>query len=261
MPRRKILLFCVVALALLATAVAPWTLSSGGIMAAVSKHLGDGFGLDLEVRGRSTLAILPVPRVKFEDVTLSSKDRSVTVEGGTIRGEVRLLPLVFGRIELSDIAISGSRLGVQGDWTRWLTELSARRPEGRLRRLVVTGSSLRGPDSGILEDVNVVVTWPGGDSRLDIAGSISWSGERIEITQASIRPASLVAGRPSPFVLTLKTPTTQLSLSGDLQPGSDPRVTGTSRIEIRSVRDFVRWSGIELPLQTVIPAISVQGEF
>ena len=261
MPRRKILLFSVLALALLATAVAPWTLSSGGIMAGVSKHLGEGFGLDLEVRGRSTLAILPIPRVKFENVTLSSKDRSVTVEGGTMRGEVRLLPLVFGRIELSDIAISGSRLGVQGDWARWLAEISAGRPEARLRRLVVTGSSLRGPDSGILDDINVVVTWPGGESRLDLAGSISWRGERIEITQTSILPASLVAGRPSPFSLALKAPTMQASLSGDLQTGSDPLVTGTSRIEIRSVRDFVRWSGIELPLQTVIPAIGVQGEF
>jgi AsmA protein len=260
MPRRKILLFSVLALALLATAVAPWTLSSGGLMASVAKHLGEGYGLDLEVRGRSTFAILPVPRVKFEDVTLSSTDRSVTVEGGTIRGEVQLLPLVVGRIVLSDLAISGSRLGVQGDWTRWLTE-RASRPEAGLRRLVVTGSSLRGPDSGILDDVNVVVTWPGGDSRLDVAGSISWRGEQMEINQASIVPASLVAGRPSPFSLTLNAPTTQVSLSGNLQTGSDPRITGTSRIEIRSVRDFVRWSGIELPLQPVLPALGVQGDF
>jgi AsmA protein len=261
MPRRKILLFSVLVLALLATALAPWTLSSGGIMAAVSKHLGESYGLDLAVRGRSTLAILPVPRVKFEDVTLSSADRSVSVEGGTIRGEVRLLPLVFGRIELSDLSISGSRLGIQGDWARWLTERTAPRAEARLRRLVVTGSSLRGPDSGILDDINVVVSWPGGESRLDLAGSISWRGERMDITQASVIPASLVAGRPSPFSLTLKAPTTEVSLSRDLQTGSDPRITGTSRIDIRSVRDFVRWSGIELPLQSVIPAIGVEGEF
>ena len=104
MPRRIVLLIAVVALALLATVAAPWTLSGGGIAGGIAKQLRDRYGLDLQVRGRSTLAVLPVPRVKLENVTMSTADGSVAVEGGTVRGELRLLPLLFGRVEISDLA-------------------------------------------------------------------------------------------------------------------------------------------------------------
>src|SRR5919112_2340123 len=68
MRRRTVLLAAVLVLAVLAAAVVPWTLSGGGMAASVAKSLREGYRIDLEVKGRSTLALLPIPRIKFEDV-------------------------------------------------------------------------------------------------------------------------------------------------------------------------------------------------
>ena len=39
------------------------------------------YGLRLDVRGRRTIAFLPEPRVKFEDVAVTSRDRALVAEG------------------------------------------------------------------------------------------------------------------------------------------------------------------------------------
>lgn len=259
MQRRVVLLLAVLALALLATAVAPWTLTGGGVVGSVAAHLRDDYGLDLQVRGRSTVAALPVPRVKFEDVHVSSPDGAVAVEGGTFRGELRLLPLLVGRIELSDMALSGSRITLSGDWLPWLRTVSLPRPDAILRRLIVTGSSIRWPEGGV-DDVNVVVN-RSGQTGVDIAGSLAWRGERVEIAQASFDPPALLAGNPSPFSLSLITAPGRISAGGEVQTGADPRLTGTSRLEIRSPWHFSRWTGVDLPLGSVIPSIAIEGEF
>jgi AsmA protein len=73
MSRRLILLAVLLCLGLLAIAVAPWTVS-GTIAAAVAQQLRAAYGLELTVAGRSTAALLPVPRLKFTDVTISARD-------------------------------------------------------------------------------------------------------------------------------------------------------------------------------------------
>ena len=110
MSRRVVFLIALIALAVLGTAASPWTLPGGGLSAELTQHVKDSYGLDLTVRGRSTFAVLPIPRVKFENVTLRFPDEALKAEGGTLRGELRLLPLLFGRIELSDFDLSETRI-------------------------------------------------------------------------------------------------------------------------------------------------------
>src|SRR5689334_13754637 len=93
MSRRVTLLIALIALALVGAAAAPWTLRENGLSAALSDHMKKRYGLDLTVNGRSTFAVLPIPRVKFEDVTLHFPDQALKAEGGTLRGEIRILPL------------------------------------------------------------------------------------------------------------------------------------------------------------------------
>jgi len=259
MRRRTVLFVAVLALAVLAAAAVPWTLSTGGVAASIAKSLRDGYGIDLEVRGRSTLAFLPIPRVKFEDVRLASTNGALAVEGGTLRGELRLVPLLVGRVELSDLALDRAHISLAGGWPEWLRNATLPRSDAMLRRLVLTGSSLRWPEGG-LDDINMVATWS-GESRVDLAGSLSWQGDGMEVARASIDPASLLAGRPSSFALALNAPATRISLTGDVQAGTNPQLTGTGRIEIRSAGEFARWSGIALPLGSVLPTLTIEGPF
>src|SRR5215212_933357 len=86
------------ALALVAAA-APWTLSSDSLRSVVAGQLKAAYGLDFSVKGRTVIAFLPIPRVKFEDMTLATADGKVIARGGLLRAELRLLPLLLARME------------------------------------------------------------------------------------------------------------------------------------------------------------------
>jgi hypothetical protein len=59
MPYRAVLFVSLLCLALVATAVAPWTVATGAMADAVAGQLREVYGLNLRVGGRSTVASCP----------------------------------------------------------------------------------------------------------------------------------------------------------------------------------------------------------
>ncbi|MBM6594291.1 AsmA family protein [Microvirga pudoricolor] len=267
MSRRVVLLLALAALAVLGTAAVPWTLTSGRLTASIARNLMDNYGVAMNVAGRSTIAFLPVPRVKFEDVSLASAGREVTTEGGTLRAELRLWPLLVGRIELSEASLTDTRVQVAPERARafdWVKALAARQDKPQdVPRLVLAASSIRWADGrdGQVEDVNAVMNWPDTSDTLDVVGSATWRRESVRISQFSIQPSMLASDRPSPFVISASLPSGRVALSGEAQLGEDIRVTGQSTIHAASIRDFSRWSGLDVPLGPMMQALSVSGEF
>ncbi len=263
MSRRVFLLLALVSLALLAVAAEPWTLTGGGFAGAVAQHLRSAYGLDLTIRGRSTFALLPVPRIKLENVALAAD--GVAAEGGTLRGELRLWPLLRGRVDLSRIALSESRIVLASDPAQLADKAFAAGLRGRLdempslRRLVVTNTSVSWPQ-GSLGDVDLVLSRPGGGERLEAAGSLEWRGERVEIAQSSFAPA-LASDLSGPFTLEFAAPGAQFSLTGEVGGAAEPRIAGRGTVALRSPRDFSLWSGIEFPLGSLARSVFVQGAF
>ncbi|HEV2602688.1 MAG TPA: AsmA-like C-terminal region-containing protein [Microvirga sp.] len=272
MPRRVLFLIALLSLALLGTGVAPWPLSSSGFATAVGQHLDAEYGLSLDVRGRSTIALLPEPRVKFENIRMASGDRSVVVDGGTLRGQLKVLPLLFGRVELQDITLAQSSVTVAG------TPLDAF--DGS--RLAALFKDTRGPDASLphadrvrlidaavrfadmaspISRANVTFDWPERSGALEVSGSFVWRGEPVQIERISVTPFLLATGRMSPVSVALEAPSARLALAGELQPGPEMRLTGYNTVAARSLPDFSRWSGLELPLANLLPNIAVEGDF
>ena len=266
MSRRFVFLIALIALAVLGTAASPWTLPGGGLSAELTQHVKDKYGLDLTVRGRSTFAVLPIPRVKFENVTLRFPNEALKAEGGTLRGELRVLPLLFGRIELSDFDLSETRITgslqkIQAvDWPKVVRNGAS---ETHARRLVINKSSLRWTDlkNANLNQLNVVIRWTDASEPLTVAGSAEWRDEPVVLEQASVFPDLLASDRISPFTLSLSSPSVRLTAEGEAQLGDTPRITGESTVKAGSVRDFTRWSGLDLPFGSLLRAVSVNGDF
>jgi AsmA protein len=266
MSRRIVLLIALISLAVLGTAASPWTLPGGGLSSELTQHAKDRYGVDLTVKGRSTFAVLPIPRVKFENVTLRFPDQALTAEGGTLRGELRLLPLLLGRIELSDFDLTGTSItgSFQALQTFNWAEIFKNRSEDRYaRRLVVTKSSVRWTDmkDANLDQINVILRWADAAEPLTAEGNALWRDETVTLEEASVFPDLLASDRISPFSLTLSAPSARLSAQGEAQFGEGPRVTGESTIKASSLRDFTRWSGMDLPFGSLLQAVSVSGEF
>jgi AsmA protein len=265
MPRRVVFLIALISLVILGAAAAPWTLTGSGLSSSVTEHLRNRYGLDFKVEGRSTLALLPIPRVKFENVALSFPDQAARADGGTLRGELRLLPLLFGRIELAEVALNDTKITASYRKLRsldWPGILKDRAEEPYARRLIVVASSLQWTDvkDGTLDKIHAVVSWAGPGEPLHAVGSALWRDERIALEQASFQPEALASNRLSPVTLTISAPSGSIALTGEAQLGDDPRITGESLIKATSVRDFTRWSGVDLPFGSLIQAMSIKGD-
>jgi AsmA protein len=265
MSRRVVFLIALISLVVLGAAAVPWTLTGSRLSSAVTRHLRSSYGVEFAVEGRSTFALLPTPRVKFERMTLAAPDGTVKAEGGILRGELHLLSLLVGRIELSEIMLSETKITASRAALAsqdWRTLLKERPGDAPVRRLIIASSSLQWTDlkDADLDKVNLLINWAGSDAPLYAAGSASWRGEVVRLEQTSFHPTLLASDRLSPIQLTLAAPTGRLSLTGEAQLGDDPRVTGESLIQATSLRGFTRWSGMKLPFGPQIQAVSIQGD-
>ncbi|MBZ6077982.1 AsmA family protein [Microvirga puerhi] len=265
MSRRVVFLIALVTLALLIAASAPWTLKPGGLAAAVTEHLQGRYGLNVRVEGRSTFALLPTPRVKFEGVTLAFPKQSLRADSATLRGELRILPLFLGRVELSEIALNDARITASAEALRsvdWARLFKDRMGETHARRLVVATSSIQWTDlsEAGLSEVNALVNWDGAGDLLYAVGSAIWRGEQVMIDQASFDPIRLASDQLSPLAFTFSSNFGRLSFQGEAQIGDDPRFTGQSLVSATSLRDFVRWSGMSLPFGPLMQAVTIEGD-
>jgi AsmA protein len=265
-----VLLSCFVALA---AAVVPWRVSSDALRSAVSARLHDIAGLELTAAGTATLAILPVPRLAFETVTLTSASGTPVARGGTLRGELRILPLLAGRLQFAELALTEATIDIELDDDLYnlpdkaVAALRARLdPAGarsHVARLVVNAAQLRlhhrrtGFETAV-HDIHVAAEWPAPNGPLEATGSMTWRGEIIQIRGASIRPDALAAGRASPVRIDLSAPLAGFALAGEL--GVDRHLVGRSAFATRSLRDFSIWSGMPLPLSEFVGAFGLDGD-
>jgi AsmA protein len=271
MPHRAVLLVSLLCLALVGTAVAPWTVSNGAMAEAVAKQLREVYGLDLRVDGRSTVAFLPVPRIKFEEVALSTADGASVVRGGQLRGELRLLPLLTGRLELSELSLAGAYVAAdaKGLWSgpaqRVRARLGEASPPLHIRRLILTGATLALPNPGHgvdmeLRNVDLLANWPRPDAPLDLIATFRWRDEPVRVTLTGLQPGGLLAGEPNRVSVAVDAPPGRLGFDGELRGGADWRASGRSAFSTRSARDFLRWTGLGFPLGPLFAAVALDGE-
>jgi AsmA protein len=272
MPHRAVLFVSLLCLALVATAVAPWTVSTGAMADAVAGQLREVYGLDLRVGGRSTVAFLPVPRVKFEEIELSTVDGTAIARGGQLRGELRILPLLTGRLQLAELSLTGTTITAasKDPWTgpakRVRARLGERAPPLHIRRLILTGATVTLPDpvdgsEAVLRNVDVLANWPRSDGPLDLVASLRWRGEPVKVTLAGLEPGALLSGELNRVSADVESPLGRLNLAGEVQTGADWRASGRCAFSTPSAREFLRWTRLGVPLGPLLAATALDGDF
>ncbi|WP_169728837.1 AsmA family protein [Salinarimonas rosea] len=269
---------CVVGVLVLAgfvLAVAPWTVSSDALRAAVEHQLERELGLSLPVAGRTTVAFLPSPRVKFEDVRLADAAGTPLIEGGALRGRLAWGPLVLGRIRLTEVSLAQSRIVVPMDsegrspWDGALARLSARLGDagGSLVDAIgLVDATIVYTDAGasrreVIRDADLTLSWPNGRGPVSLSGSAAVRGEAISIALSQLDPSALVAGKRSPIDVHLSGRLGRLAIAGSVATGRDsPWLTGTVSFESRAAREVLAWTGARLPLGPLVGPLSLEGE-
>lgn len=280
MSRRNILAVALACLALLALATAPWSVSTSGLTAAVAGQLRSVYGLELAVRGRSTIALLPMPRVKLEEVSLALPGRPPLLEAGQLRGELRVWPLLLGRVTFAEVALQDARLRIDiaedgtSDWTHALARQRERierqkAPSRHVRRIVLANANVvlsdKRRDREIrLETVNLVANWPSVDAPVELTASARWRGELAQVTVSDLLPAALLAGKKDRFVVEARVHAAGASqLSADIEASVSDGVRGTGRAAFttKGLRDLLHWSGTEIPFGSLVHGAGLVGDF
>jgi AsmA protein len=273
MSRRAILALALVGLAVIAVAVVPWTVSTGRLTAAVARQLRGAYGLDLTVKGRTTIAFLPVPRLKFEDVSLGVPGAPPLVEASQLRSEFRIWPLLAGQLDLAEVAVSGAQLRVGDGTPAWsaLWALQRDRLEGRrsanrhVRRLIVTNSTVTfagdGDGAERLDLLSLVVNWPAVGGKLDASGAIRWRGESVQVSVTDLEPATLAKGGKDRLSIEASTAASRLALELEASVTDRAKASGRANFTTKSLRDLLHWGGVQLPFGGFVQTASLVGDF
>lgn len=259
-------------------ALAPWTVSSDALREAVSRQLEEELGLDFAKAGRTTIAFLPTPRVKFEDVALHSLDGTVLADGGALRGQLAWGALLYGRIRITDASLAQSRIVVPvgedgtSPWDRSLSHLRARLAadyedgERAIESFGLIGATLVYTDAAanrreIVREADITVVWGEPADPVSLIGSARLRGEMVQISLSGLSPAALATGARSPIDLRLSGRLGRLGITGTVATGRDsPWLTGRVSLETRSARDVLAWTGTALPLGPLLGRLALDGD-
>lgn len=257
-------------------ALAPWTVSSRALTADVAEQLREEFGVELDVSGRTVIAFLPLPRLKFEAVSLTARDGTPLARGGELRGQLAVQPLLFGRIVLDEVSLSNSRVDVSIDesgnssWHRLAGEARRRLESGSdqlsIARLALNNVQIFYDDARdgtrqAFRNVSLALHWPRVEGAVALNGSLRIRGETVNIALSDLRPAALLANEHSPIDLRLSSRFGQLSVAGSVSRGIDaPWLSGQASFETAAMRDLLVWIGHELPLGPLLGPVSLEGE-
>jgi AsmA protein len=200
-PLWKRLLALTALLVVVAAAVNPWRLAERSVERFLLTRLSAQLGLKVTGVGDGAFALLPTPRVAANDVR-------VTLPGAfearipRIRGEIRLLALLAGRLEFDSLTLHAPQVDLrladgEPDPLRWLLAAAPAEARATPRIIVRDGGALflRG-ESGIVSTVRDLAGEAAAretGAAWEITGSASWRGERLAFALASNSPARATA--------------------------------------------------------------------
>ena len=253
-------------LILLLIAIAPWTVSGTALRAQLAEQVFQQTGLVAHLEGRTTLALLPRPRIKIEGVTIGDAGGKVMIKAGTLRGDLRLWPVIGARMEVSSISFSSPQVEIDLDGQPLPNESAiarvrdtapssaqAKREDAtRLATIHLNDATLRlrrGQDLiAQLDDVSSTLEWSSLGNPAGLRASFIMRGEPVDFSAWLGQPARFLRGEASPLSLRLDSHSLKLSANGIVTGGASPTYTGKITTSSPSLRRLLARYGYEMPL-------------
>lgn len=251
---------------LLLIANAPWTVSGAALRAQLAEQVFQQTGLVAHLEGRTTLALLPRPRIKIEDVTIGDAGGKVMIKAGTLRGDLRLLPAIGGRMEVSSIAFASPQVDVDLDGkplpsqsaiarvreTAPSSEQAKREDAIRLASVNLNNATLRlrrGSELVMqLDEVAATLEWSSLGNPAGLRASFLLRDEPVEFSAWLGQPARFLRGEASPLSLRLDSGSLKLNANGIVTGGATPSYNGKLTTSSPSLRRLLARHGFDMPL-------------
>jgi AsmA protein len=261
--RIAILIAVVVAAGMSAIAAATLVIPVATVSEAVKSEIRAVTGLDPILRGPVSMSMFPAPTVRFSDVVLGEPvegETAFTVE--QLTANLRVMPLLAGRIEIADVGLTKPRIAVTVDSdgrTNWspLVDILARalKPNARRDEQVLSFTEIRINDgvvavrnpgrnvSETLEGVELSLAWPSIAKSFAATGHFIWHNETVEASLAIVDFPAALAGDVSGLKFRANAGPLKAGFDGSMSYAPSLKIDGTLAADAASLRDALQWSG------------------
>ena len=244
-------------------AVVPWTLSSHALRRELAAQVRTAVGFTTDAKGRSTFALLPRPRIKLEDVTFSAPDGALLLRADVVKGELRILPLLTGRLELSSVSLISPDISVDVDKRLHIGGTIARATgPGTMAAMadstklgivsIVSGtlhfaSAAQGQGDEV-QNINATLDWRQLSSPATLNGTANWRGTDADIALWINKPAALLHGDQSLIDLKIDSAAGSLTMDGTLADRPSLQYEGRIAAYAPLLREAMRLFDVSVPL-------------
>jgi AsmA protein len=267
----KLLAIAAAAAVLFGAAALPWLIPEALLRAAIADRVEAAIGVRPSLIGPVGFSLFPTPRVTALDVRIDgAPDEAPLLTAARVDGELRPQNLLVGQIETGTVTISGGRFNhvlATGNSRSWISLLAGREgaPSTALGRVRILASALSygsGSDPGArdLRIDDLVVSWPRKSAAATIVGDVGVRGEQLGLEIEAATPSHLLAGGASPLSIAIKSAKLDLSLTGDMSAAGGPRVEATLTVATTSLREALRWAGMNILSGETLAAGRLQAE-
>ncbi len=271
-------LLAAVALFLIGAAIAPWTVSRDALREDVTAQLRSSTGLYVFTRGRTSVSVLPRPRVHFSDIAFVDPNGALIVESPSLSGDIRLLPLLAGRLEMAAVALASPRITVDVDRRPLTTagaavraaQVTVNSPQAaqadaaRLGTVtLVNGSALlrrNGAPVATLDRIDARLDWRTVGAPASLTADFDWLGERQQLIAWVSQPSMLLRGELSPVTAQMRNAQTSLTATGLASFSVQPRYEGRFQLVTSSLPSATDALGLDADIPASLATMSIDGD-
>ena len=240
-----------------------WLIPAETVRHAIQGEIEAVTGLEPTIRGATSVSLFPWGTVSFADVTLGDAQGSqpaLVVERLTTR--LRLMPLLFGRIEAADLSLLRPKILVSfepaggSNWSSLADSLArtlkpnADEPERLMSfseiRITDGTLALRQGRHGIdetLTHVEMSLAWAALSKSFVATGQFTWHEQPVDTSINVTDLAAAVGGERTGLKVRLNSEALRLAFDGHLSSKPTVKMEGTLAADTESLRRTLAWAG------------------
>ena len=227
---------------------------------AVKNEIRAVTGLDPVLRGPTSISLFPSGRAGFADVVLGDDRKGqAALIAEQITAKLRLLPLLFGRIEIADVALVRPTIVVafqpdgRSNWSGLLETLARTlKPNRGTEDALMSFSEIRVTDGTVLvrddrrkvletiSNVEMSLAWPAIAKSFGATGQFVWRNEPITGSFSLGDLLAALSGERSSAKLRLTGTSLKVAFDGTISTNPTIRVEGMLAADTPSFRDALR---------------------
>lgn len=242
----------------------PYFAPQDEIRAAVTRSLVAATGNTPRVEG-AHFSILPRPSVRFDDIRFEGGDNDLSA--GSLRATVKLLPLIYGRVEIASLTFERAHLNIEvGTEGARLLGLPlhppslagemANFPEIKIVNSVIEIRSMNAPRSERLSRVDASLAFSG--ASLSTIASFRWRGMQSTASLHIANTGAFGENARSGVRFRLENESLRAGFEGGFAFRKGLQAEGALSLESRSLRTLLGSFGVDVPTRGGFGAFSLK---